>query len=108
MQKDIIIYKTESGKEPLTEWITSIKDNTTRARIRTRLARILAGNLGEHKYLSEGISEFKLDFGSGYRIYYSELNNIILLLLCGGDKKTQNKDIKKAIEYLNNHKEQNL
>jgi putative addiction module killer protein len=62
--------------------------------------------LGDHKYLCDEISELRLDFGAGYRIYYSENNSIIILLLCGGDKSSQDRDIKKAKEYLKNYKEQ--
>jgi putative addiction module killer protein len=105
MKKEVLIYSTLSGKEPLTEWVNGLKDTSSRSRIRTRFARILSGNLGEYKYLSDGVSELKLDFGPGYRIYYSDLDNIILLLLCGGDKSSQARDIKKATTYLNDYKE---
>lgn len=108
IMKNIIIYQTKSGKEPLSEWVEKIKDTSVRARIRTRLLRLLNGNIGDYKYLSDGISELRLDFGSGYRIYFSELDNIWLLLLMGGDKSSQNRDIQKAIELLKDYKERNL
>lgn len=80
-------------------------DSTIRYRIQSRLARVVLGNLGEYKILGDGISELKFNFGSGYRIYYSELDDVIVLLLCAGDKKTQVKDIKLAKEYLSDYLE---
>lgn len=80
-------------------------DATIRHRIKSRLARIVIGNLGEYKILGDGINELKFKFGSGYRIYYSKLDDVIVLLLCAGDKKTQSKDIKLAKEYLNDYLE---
>ena len=87
----------------------SLKDKTIKARITERLNRLLSGNFGEYKEIDYEINELKLRFGAGYRIYYSEIDNVIVLLLCGGDKSTQSKDIKKAKEYLkiwkDNHNE---
>jgi len=105
MKKEFIIYQAQNGKEPLTLWIEDIKDSSFKARIKTRLIRILNGNLGDHKYLKDGVSELRFDFSAGYRIYYSELDNIIIMLLCGGDKSNQNRDIKKAVEFLKDYKE---
>jgi putative addiction module killer protein len=79
-------------------------DITIKHRIQSCLARVAIGNLGEYKLLGDHIhgvmTELKFKFGSGYRIYYSELDDVILLLLCAGDKKTQSKDIKMAKDYL--------
>jgi putative addiction module killer protein len=108
MKKETIIYQAENGKEPLTIWIEEIKESSFRARIRTRFVRVLEGNLGDHKYLRDEISELRFDFGKGYRVYYSELDNIIILLLCGGDKSNQSRDIKKAVEFLKDYKERFL
>jgi putative addiction module killer protein len=105
MNKKFEYYVLPNGKEPLTEWIESTKDIKTRARIKARLAQVLSGTLGDHKYLQDEVSELKLDFGAGYRIYYSELDDIILLLLSGGNKSTQKRDVKKAINYLKDYKE---
>src|SRR3990167_2168571 len=103
-RKTIKIYQKDNGDSPFVSWI-ELLDATIRHRIKSRLARIAIGNLGEHKILSEGISELKFKFGSGYRIYYSELDDVIVLLLCAGDKKTQSKDIKLAKEYLKDYLE---
>lgn len=105
MEKDFIIYNLPNGKEPLTDWIDDLKDLKARSIIRARLARVRSGNLGKWEYLTDGVSELKFKFSAGYRVYYSELDKIVLLLLCGGDKSSQKRDIKKAIEYLNDYKE---
>lgn len=99
MEKEIRIYITTNGKQPFNQWLTRIKDKTTQARVRRRLDRLALGHLGDAKSLGDGISELRLQFGSGYRIYFGEINNAIILLLCGGDKNSQTKDIQKAKEY---------
>ena len=105
--KEILIYDLKTGKEPFIIWLKSIRDNVTRARIKSSVLKLSNGNFGDCKKLNSDISEIRLHFGSGYRIYFSELNNIIILLLCGGDKSTQSKDIEKANMYLKNYKERN-
>jgi len=104
--KQVLIYDLENGKEPFTSWLKSIKDNITQARIKSAILRLSNGNFSDIKKLNSDISELRLHFGSGYRVYFSELDKIIILLLCGGDKSTQSKDIKKASMYLKNYKEQ--
>ncbi|HIT55447.1 TPA: type II toxin-antitoxin system RelE/ParE family toxin [Candidatus Galligastranaerophilus intestinigallinarum] len=96
--KQLKYFVLENGKCPFLIWLNEL-DKITRARIDSRLTRLACGNYGEYKQLDGNISELKLKFGSGYRIYYTEKNNTIIILLCAGDKKTQSKDIKKAKEY---------
>ena len=96
-----------NNKKPIREWMDSLKDKTIKARVAERLNRLLNGNFGEYKEIDYEISELKLKIGAGYRIYYSEINDIVVLLLCGGDKSTQNKDIKKAKKYLQIWKDNN-
>lgn len=103
--REVIIYETVNDVKPIETWYISIKDPVMRFKIASRIDRIKTGNLGDWKSLSDGVSELKLHFSSGYRIYYSELNNVVLLLLCSGDKGYQNRDIKKAKEYLKDYKE---
>ena len=93
--KEIIIFEV-NGRSPIEEWIISLKDKNTKYRINERIKRIISGNFGDYKKIDSELSEFRLNFGSGYRLYFSEIDNIILLLLCGGDKSTQSKDINKA------------
>ena len=87
--------KLENGEEPCLKWLTSL-DKVTKARIKSRLTRLLEGNFGDFKKIDDEISELRFKFGSGYRIYYTEIDNVIVLLINGGDKSTQSKDIAKA------------
>ncbi len=94
------VYVTENGKEPFTEWLTGLKDNRIRARIRRHLDRVQSGNLGDFKRIGQKLIELRLFFGSGYRIYCCEDGQNLIILLCGGNKHSQKQDIKKADEYL--------
>ena len=98
--KELLTYKTLSGKCPFDEWFYKL-DKTIQVRIEKRLERLEEGNYGDFKKLDKDIYELRCNFGCGYRIYYAEINNIILILLCAGDKSTQADDIKKAKKYLN-------
>lgn len=80
------------------DWINSLKDIAGRARIQVRVDSLVHGNPGTHRLLSDGVSELKIDFGPGYRVYYTRRGNRLLILLAGGDKSTQKKDIEAAIE----------
>ena len=82
--------------EVYTKWFASLKDEKVKARIDKRIERIKNGNFGDAKTVDNGISELRLQFGSGYRIYYMQHVQTIVILLCGGDKSTQENDIKKA------------
>jgi len=79
------------------DWIDSLKDQAGRARILMRIDRLIHGNPGDHRNLTHGVSELKIDVGPGYRVYYTQRGDVVLLLLAGGDKSTQAKDIAKAI-----------
>jgi len=81
-------------------WFSKLKDETTKARINLRITRLAEGNAGNHRNLTHGISELKLTFGAGYRVYYTQRNDELILLLIGGDKSTQDGDIKAAIEMV--------
>jgi len=95
----IKIYKDEYGNEPFIEWLEAIKDKAMQVRIRSRLLRMEDGNFGDHRSIGEGIFELRLHFGPGYRIYYGQLGNEIVLLLAGGDKSTQKHDIQRVKYY---------
>ena len=77
-------------------WIAGLRDNRARYRILTRIKRLEEGNPGDVKPAGEGISEMRIDYGPGYRVYYKDTGNEIVILLCGGDKTTQQEDITKA------------
>lgn len=87
------------------EWIDALKDGAGRARILVRVDRLIDGNPGQHRDLTDGVSELKIDFGPGYRVYYTQRGTRLLLLLAGGDKSTQQKDIAKAIRLAKNFQE---
>ena len=87
------------------EWLDKLKDRTGRARILVRVDRLIDGNPGLHRNLTDGVSELKIDVGPGYRVYYTLRGTRLLLLLLGGDKSTQDEDIKAAIRLAKNFKE---
>ena len=91
--------------EAYLDWINTLKDRAGRARIQVRVDRLIHGNPGTHRNLTDGVSELKIDFGPGYRVYYTQRGNRLLLLLAGGDKSTQQGDIKRALDLAQNFQE---
>ena len=87
------------------EWINALKDRVGRARIQVRVDRLVHGNPGKHRNLTDGVSELKIDFGPGYRVYYTQRGSRLLVLLAGGDKSRQQKDIEMAISLARNVQE---
>ena len=87
------------------EWLDVLKDRAGRARILVRVDRLIHGNPGQHRDLTDGVSELKINFGLGYRVYYTQRGTRLLLLLAGGDKSSQTKDIAKAIQLARNFQE---
>jgi putative addiction module killer protein len=87
------------------EWINALRDRAGRARIQVRVDRLVHGNPGAHRNLTEGVSELKIDFGPGYRVYYAKRGNRLLLMLVGGDKSSQDDDIALALQLARNFKE---
>ena len=100
----LVIYQDEIGKEPFNEWLDSINDIRTLARIDNRLERLRVGSFGDCKSLGGGVFELRLHFGPGFRIYYGRSGNEIVVLLTGGDKSDQTKDIQKAKRYWEDYK----
>lgn len=92
-------YQLENGKEPLTDWLQSLKDKQAQAKIRIRIKRLEAGNFGDCDAVGEGIQELREHLGAGYRIYFGRHGQTLVILLCGGSKKSQAADIKTAKEY---------
>jgi putative addiction module killer protein len=92
------IRKTEA----FAQWIDEIQDIRARARILFRIERLSAGNPGDVKPVGEGVSELRIDYGPGYRVYYKEQGRKLIILLAGGDKHSQTKDIKTALRLARN------
>ena len=99
----IAYYLTEPGKKPFKDWLDGLKDVTARAKIRVRLDRVRLGLLGDNRFVGEGVYELKIDHGPGYRVYYAREGNNVILLLLGGDKSQQEKDIAQAKAYWQDH-----
>ena len=94
-----------SMTEVYRHWINELKDRAGRARIQVRVDRLAHGNPGQHRNLTHGVSELKIDAGPGYRVYYTERNGELIILLAGGDKSTQQQDIKTATALAGNLQE---
>lgn len=103
-ERELREYLTETGRNPFREWLQSLRDQQARARIRVRLNRVRLGNLGDCKPVGEGVMELRLDFGPGYRVYFAQDGEILLILLCGGDKRTQPRDIVTAKQHWQSYR----
>ena len=99
MLKTITVYETEDGKQPYRDWLNSLRDKVAVARIRARLDRVEQGNFGDTRSIGSGAHELRFNFGSGFRVYFGQDGDTIVVLLAGGDKSTQVKDIERAQEY---------
>lgn len=97
-------YVTQDGKSPFTEWLSALRDVKGRAIIRARINRIRLGNFGDCQSIDSGISELRIDFGPGYRVYLGQESEVVIVLLCGGDKSMQRRDISKAKEYWQDYR----
>jgi putative addiction module killer protein len=91
-------YLTESGRNLFLDWLKQVRNPIAKVQIVKRLNRIENGNFGDHKPCREGVWELRIDVGAGYRVYYAQHAGQIVLLLCGGDKRTQSADIDRAVE----------
>ena len=92
-------YLTPDGKDIYLEWHRKLRDTKARIAIDRRINRIELGNFGDHKFCRDGVWELRIDVGPGYRVYYAVAGTRIVLLLCGGDKRTQDADISRACEH---------
>lgn len=103
MEYEIEIYQGENEKPPFTFWVDRIQDKKAKASILMRLSRLRLGNFGDSKSVGNGVHELRIHYSPGLRIYYSKVGNKIVLLLCGGTKKSQAKDIARAKSYLEDY-----
>ena len=97
-------YLTRSGKDVFDDWLSELADIRAQAKIAVRINRLAAGNFSACKALGRGLYELRIDWGPGFRVYYGMIGQTRVLLLCGGDKRTQPADIAKAYEYLADYK----
>jgi putative addiction module killer protein len=104
--KDIQLYVTDEGKTSIEDWLNGLRDRKARAAIDARIARLRLGLVGQAREVGEGVHEMKVDVGQGYRVYFGNVSNVVILLLCGGDKRTQKADIKRAKEFWSDYQEQ--
>lgn len=103
--RKVEIYEKLNGKRPYEEWINNFKDRGFQARIRARIFRLFEGNFGDYKSIGDNVYELRFTFGPGFRVYYALKNDTIVLLLIGGDKSSQLKDIEIAKKYWNDYQE---
>jgi putative addiction module killer protein len=96
---EVFRYQTAGGVEPVTDWLQSLRDKQAQAKLRIRLKRLEAGMFGDCESVGEGVLELREHLGAGYRVYFGRHGLSIVILLCGGSKKTQSSDIRKAQEY---------
>ncbi len=107
MDRDYVVerYRARDGKIPFEDWMAKMKrkDPDTVFRILVRVNRAIKRNFGDYRYLREGVWEMRVDSGPGYRIYFAVEHRQVLLLLIGGDKKSQKADVKLAVDYWKDH-----
>jgi putative addiction module killer protein len=105
---ELVHYQEESGKYPFREWMATLRDTKAKARIVARLGQTEAGNFGDCKPVGEGVTELRVDVGAGYRVYCGRYGEHWVILLCGGDKSTQARDISRAKTYWADWKRRQL
>ena len=98
MIREILHYQTTAGKDLFADWFEGLRDSRTMNRIEARLDRLETGNFGDIKLVATGVWELRFHFGPGYRIYFGLDGEVLVILLCGGDKSTQVSDIRLARE----------
>ena len=103
--RKIEAYRIQNGQVPFTEWFDSIRDKRAQTRIEARLILLEQGNFGDYRSVGNGVFELRIHVGAGYRVYFGEVDNTIVLLLCGGDKSSQRRDIARAKTYWREYKE---
>jgi len=104
---EVLRYQSPDGKVPLNDWLSELRDPRIRAKLEIRFRRVSAGIFGDAKSVGEGVLELREDIGPGYRVYLGRHGSTLVILLCGGDKRTQNVDILKAKTYWQDWKRRN-
>jgi putative addiction module killer protein len=98
-------YVTKTGRDVFDDWLSQLDDTRAQAKIAVRINRLAAGNFGDSKSLRHGLFEMRIDWGPGYRVYFTMPEKQRVLLRCGGDKRKQEADIEQALKYLRDYKE---
>jgi putative addiction module killer protein len=96
---EILHYLTRSEKDLFMEWRCRLRDTKAKIAVDRRINRVELGNFGDHRFCRDGVWELRIDVGPGYRVYYALTETQAVLLLCGGDKRTQDAEISRACEY---------
>jgi putative addiction module killer protein len=96
---ELLRYQRADGGEPFSDWLNALGDKQAQARIRVRLRRLEAGNFGDTEPVGDGVFELRLHMGPGYRVYFGRKGKLLVILLCGGDKGTQARDVIRAKDY---------
>ncbi len=96
---EILHYLTADAQDLYAAWLAALKDQTAKVAVIRRVNRVELGNFGDHKYCRDGGWELRIDVGQGYRVYYALAGSKVVLLLCGGDKRSQGADINRACAY---------
>lgn len=102
--KTVTVYVDRNGNEPFTNWLMGLRDRKGRQKIETRLRRLESSLYGDCKSVGEGVLELRIFYGAGYRVYFGEENDNLVILLCGGDKDSQSRDIKQAKDFWEDYK----
>lgn len=98
-------YQSRDGRQPFVEWLAGLTDKEARARIQARLDVVATGSLGDVRSVGEGVLELRVRWGPGYRVYFARIGQVVVLLLCGGDKRAQDEDIKTAKSHFEDFKQ---
>lgn len=105
-EKSLRVFVRSDGKAPFLEWLKRLRDQRAEQKIDARLARLRKGNPGDCAGVGEGVSELKIHYGPGYRVYFGTVGETLVVLLVAGDKSAQDEDIKKAKEYWQEYKKE--
>ena len=99
----VVDYCAPNGAVPFRAWVSALKDKVARAVVLARVDRLSFGSFGDWKSIGAGVFELRVHFGKGYRVYFGRKGNVVVVLLCGGDKATQERDIDRAKKYWKDH-----
>ena len=103
--KEVLAFRALDGRVPFDQWLNELDDKRAVARILARVVRLRQGNLGDCKSVGEGVFELRVDYGPGYWVYFGQKGRTVVVLLCGGDKRTLGRDIRLAKQYWREFKE---